>query len=99
MHQLDIFINSERHRENSKASQRLHDDNITHFAKQDRLVLTLLQQGMKLTTGEALLKFRIGDLRRRIKTLRDAGICISDEFPLVDGKRSRFKRYFLTQNS
>lgn len=98
MHQLDIFINQERHRENSKVNQRHHDNNITHFAKQDQLVLTLLQGGFKLSTGSALLKYKIGDLRRRIKTLRDAGIPVSDEYPLKDGKRSRFKRYFLNQN-
>lgn len=100
MHQLDIFINSERHPENSKVNQRHHDDNIEHFAKQDQLVLTLLQQGMKLTTGQALLKYKIGDLRRRVKSLRDAGVPISDEFAKdAQGNRTRYKRYFITQTS
>lgn len=95
MHQLDIFINSERHPENSKVNQRHHDSNIEHFARQDRQVLELLRKGVKLTTGGAL-RIGIGDLRRRIKTLRDAGINVQDEFVKDStGKVTRYKKYFI----
>lgn len=91
------FTAAERHRENTIANQQHHDNSIDRFARQDRQVYELLKQGHRLTTHEALLKYSIGDLRRRIKTLRDAKVDISDEWVKDDqGRETRFKQYFLT---
>jgi hypothetical protein len=85
------FEKSEQSRiENNPESQKMLDDNFVRFAKQDLLVLNILLLGIKLDTKTALLEYRIGDLRRRIKTLRDAGIEIKDIKPY-----KRFKLYYL----
>jgi hypothetical protein len=76
--------------ENNSESQQILNDNNLVFAKQDLLVLNILQCGVKLDVKTALIEYGIGDLRRRIKTLRDAGI------PVQDIKQyKRFKIYFL----
>lgn len=85
------FAELEKYRlENNPESQDIKDDNIEHLAKQDKLVLQLLQQGIKLDVTKALIEYKIGDLRRRIKTLRDAGYKIQDI-----KQYKRFKTYFL----
>jgi hypothetical protein len=84
------FEKSEQSRiENNPESQQMLDDNFVRFAKQDLLVLNILLLGIKLDTKTALLEYRIGDLRRRIKTLRDAGFPIKDIKPY-----KRFKLYY-----
>lgn len=88
------FAELEKYRiENNPESQEIKDDNYQHFTKQDKLVLSLLQQGIKLDVSVALLDYKIGDLRRRIKTLRDAGYKIEDI-----KKYKRFKIYYMTNN-
>ena len=85
------FAELERLRiENNSESQEIKNDNVNHLAKQDKLVLQLLQQGLRLDVHLALTQYKIGDLRRRIKTLRDAGYKIQDV-----KQYKRFKIYFL----
>ena len=76
--------------ENNPESQQILDDNYKHFGKQDKLVLQILLLGVPLDVKVALVEYGIGDLRRRIKTLRDAG------FKIQDKKRyKRFKIYYI----
>lgn len=94
------WTQAEHHRENTIANQQHHDSNFYHFTGQDAFVLLLLQQGHELTTMDALIQYRIGDLRRRIKTLKDAGVPIISDFTIDEqGNKTRFKTHSLKQNS
>jgi hypothetical protein len=78
-------------RQNSKESQSIFDSNKKHFSNQCRIVLDALKKGERLTTASALIKYGIGDLRRRIKDLKDYhGIDIKSEL-----KEGRYKEYYL----
>jgi len=95
--QID-WTQAERHQENTAANQLHHDSNFYHFTGQDAVVLSLLEKGKKLTTTTALIEYRIGDLRRRIKTLKDAGVNITADFATDEnGNKTRFKIYSLTK--
>lgn len=76
--------------ENNPESQKILDENFKHFGKQDKLVLQILLLGVPLDVKVALVEYGVGDLRRRIKTLRDAGFKIQDK-----KQYKRFKIYFL----
>ena len=79
------------HVENNSESQSIFNANTEHFSNQCRVVYEALKRGEKLTTSDALIKYGIGDLRRRVKDLRDNyGIPVKSE--LLD---SRFKKYYL----
>jgi hypothetical protein len=80
--------------ENNCASECILKANKERFSNQCKIVYEALQRGERLTTASALLKYSIGDLRRRIKDLRDAGIPIEDEL-----QENRFKIYFIKQAS
>jgi hypothetical protein len=88
--------------ENNQESQDHLKLNSDKFNRQCRHVYEILQSGERLTTASALLKYRIGDLRRRIKDLIDfAGIQVQKEWMEIkneDGTKSRFKVYYLKQN-
>lgn len=77
-------------RENNPESQSVLDANRPLFNKQCKTVYEALLRGERLTTGEALIKYKIGDLRARIRDIRDAGVKVEDVY--VDG---RFKQYFI----
>lgn len=79
------------HLENNAESQSIFNGNIDHFSKQCKLVYTALKRGEQLTTAEALIKYGIGDLRRRIKDLRD-NYNVNVQSKLTD---NRFKIYYL----
>lgn len=80
------------HPHNNIESEEKFIEHKDHFNKQCKIVYEALMRGEKLTTTTALLKYQVGDLRRRIKDLRDyKGIDIKSEF--VEG--TRFKQYFL----
>ncbi len=79
------------HKENNIESQQIFDTNKTHFSKQCIIVLDALKRGERLTTTTALLKYGIGDLRRRIKDLIDIHkIDVKAEL-----QQGRFKVWFL----
>jgi hypothetical protein len=78
-------------RENNQESQTILEENKDRINKQCRLVLDLLQVGYKLTVRDALLFWGIGDLRRRVKDLKDFhGIDIKTET-----QKGGFKIYYL----
>ena len=83
------------HRENLPENQRHFEENKEHFSKQCKIVLQALKRGERLTTITALMKYRVGDLRRRIKDLKDYhNIDVKSEFV----KGSRFKEYYLKKD-
>ena len=84
-----------QHIENLPENQKHFQKHKKHFSKQCDIVLQALQRGERLTTITALIKYKVGDLRRRIKDLKDFhNIDIKSSF--VPG--TRYKEYYLTQN-
>lgn len=83
--------------ENNHDSRRHLEENRKKFSKQCGIVLELLQQGVKLTTRKAILHYGIGDLRRRLKDLKDYhDIKIDEEWELDEnGKTTRNKVWFI----
>lgn len=80
-----------KHKENNSESQRYFEKNGKRFSEQCKKVYEALLRGEKLTTASALLKYKIGDLRRRCKDLRDNyGIDVKSSY--VEG---RYKEYYL----
>lgn len=83
------------HRENKVCNQQHFEANKDKFSNQCRIVYEALLRGEKLTTTKALIHYRIGDLRRRIKDLKDMwNVPIESE--MVEGK---FKEYYLIPNN
>lgn len=83
------------HRENNSLSQALFEANEQTFRGQCKTIMEAFIRGEKLTTTKALLKYGIGDLRRRIKDLKDSYGVVGLEFELVDG---RFKEWSLNKS-
>jgi hypothetical protein len=78
-------------RENNQESQGILNANKERFSKQCLIVLCALKGGERLTTATALIKYGVGDLRRRVKDLIDYhGINVKSEL-----KEGRFKEYYL----
>ena len=83
-----------QHIENKISNQEHFEKNKEHFSKQCRIVYEALLRGERLTTAKALIDYKIGDLRRRIKDLKDIwNVPIHWEYK--DGK---FKEFFLKLN-
>lgn len=87
--QLDVF--QVHAMENLPDNQEILECNRDHFSNQCRIVYEALKRGERLTTTEALLKYGIGDLRRRCKDLIDIHK-VAIKKSLING---RFKEYFL----
>lgn len=86
------MLENKRYPENNLESQAHYEENEKEFTKQCKIVHDALLRGEKLTTHDALLKYHIGDLRRRVKDLKDIyGIPVLSRY--VTG--TRFKEYFL----
>lgn len=86
MNQLDLF-----HIENNPESQAHFEANKEKFSNQCRIVYQALIRGERLTTAKALIKYGIGDLRRRVKDLRDHwNVPIQSEY--IEGN---YKEYYL----
>lgn len=89
--QLPIDFSTLHHQENNIENQRHFDQNKDKFSNQCRIVYDALMRGERLTTATALISYGIGDLRRRIKDLKDMWqVPIIDQY--VDGK---FKEYYI----
>lgn len=82
------------HHENLPENQHHFNENKKHFSKQCIIVLQALQRGERLTTITALINYKVGDLRRRIKDLKDYHK-IEIETSFVPG--TRYKEYYLIQ--
>jgi len=92
MNQQEINFDDLSHIENKISNQEHFERNKEHFSNQCKIVYEALLRGERLTTVNALLKYRIGDLRRRIKDLKDIwNVPITSEY-----KEGRFKEFFLT---
>lgn len=88
---MQIQIDFTNRVENNIHSQQILKSNSKSINNQCRIVLEALQRGEKLTTASALINYGIGDLRRRIKDLKDfQQIPVQSE--LIEG---RFKKYYL----
>ena len=69
--QPKIDFSELQHIENKISNQEHFEANKDKFSNQCKLVYEALLRGEKLTTTTALITYRIGDLRRRIKDLKD----------------------------
>lgn len=95
----DLFTNQPKidfsqiqHIENKISNQEHFEANKEKFSNQCKIVYAALLRGERLTTTKALIHYRVGDLRRRIKDLKDTWN-VPIESQLVEGN---FKEYYLT---
>lgn len=92
MNQQPINFDDLFHIENKISNQEHFERNKDNFSNQYRIVYEALLRGERLTTAKALLDYKIGDLRRRIKDLKDIwNVPISWEY-----KEGKYKEFFLT---
>jgi hypothetical protein len=94
MNQQEINFDELFHYENKISNQEHFERNKEKFSNQCRIVYEALLKGERLTTTKALIDYKIGDLRRRIKDLKDIWN-VPVESQLVEG---HYKEYFLTIN-
>jgi len=93
--QLQIDFSTLSHQENNIESQRHFDENKDKFSKQCKIVYEALLRGERLTTAKALIEYGIGDLRRRIKDLKDIwSVPIQSKY--IEGN---YKEYFININT
>lgn len=76
--------------QNNRESETILIENEKRLSRQCRVLYEALLRGERLTTTDGILKYGIGDLRRRIKDLRDSGIEVKDKLIA-----NRFKEYYL----
>lgn len=88
------FTNQMAHLENNSESQAHFDNNKEHFTKQCKIVYIAMLKGERLTTATALLRYGIGDLRRRVKDLIDLHK-INVKSNWIKTTHSRCKEYYL----
>jgi len=94
------YTNVLHERENNSESEKHLKANKYHFTGQVAVVLSLLQKGVVLTVYNALTQYRIGDLRRRIKDIKDAGVDVSEDWVYdAEGKRTRFKKWYINHKT
>lgn len=100
MEQLTMDFSTLQHRENNFDSQLHFEENKERFSNQCKKVYEALLKGERLTTTKALINYGIGDLRRRIKDLKDQwNVPIQDDYVCdEDGKTTRYKEYYLNLN-
>jgi hypothetical protein len=79
------------HIENKVSNQEHFEANKDKFSNQCKIVYEALLRGERLTTTKALIHYRIGDLRRRIKDLKDMWD-VPVESQMVEG---HYKEYYL----
>jgi hypothetical protein len=76
--------------ENNSESKQILNANREHLSAQCEKVLELLTSGKRLTVRDAMIEYGIGDLRRRVKDLKENGYNVKGD--LIEG---RFKIYYL----
>jgi hypothetical protein len=90
---LPLFVHRD---ENNHDSRRHLEENRDKFSRQCALVYSLLKSGVRLTMKSAINEYGIGDIRRRIKDLRD--ICgvedIKDRWVKIEDK-TRYKEWWI----
>ena len=96
MQTLIDFDNPINHRENNSESQEHFEANKTKFSKQCKIVYDALLRGERLTTLNAIVKYGIGDLRRRVKDLIDTHkINVKSVWVTNPETDSRYKEYYV----
>lgn len=65
------FTNPIIHRENNLVSQVSFEINEPRFRGQCKTIMDAFLRGEKLSVVDAMVNYKIGDLRRRIKDLKD----------------------------
>ena len=94
MKQIIDFTKPIPHKENNPESQDHFQGQMKKFSSQCKTVYDALLRGEKLTTLTAMVGYGIGDLRRRIKDLKDIHkINIKDRWVTKNG--SRFKEFYV----
>ncbi len=78
--------------ENNAFSQKILITNTDRFKGQCKIVIDALLRGERLTTASALIKYGVGDLRRRIKDLKDIYQVNFIQERLIE---NRFKEWFI----
>lgn len=91
MKKQDINFKELSHVENKISNQEHFERNKEKFSNQCKIVYEALLRGESLTTATALIKYNIGDLRRRIKDLKDIWD-VPIESEMIGGN---YKKYFL----
>ena len=91
INQSELDFTFYTHNENNVESQQIFQENKKTLGGQCKVVYEALLRGERLTTASALIEYGIGDLRRRVKDLKDIWN-IPVESKLID---SRFKEYYL----
>ena len=69
---------------------------MSEFRTQNNMLLEHLQSGRSITMLEAIRKYGVAHLPRRILDLKEAGHTITDEWIKVikaDGRKARVKKY------
>lgn len=87
-------------KENNEDSERHLHENELKFSNQCKKVLSLLRQGVVLTTRSAMIDYDIGDVHRRIGELRDENKIegIVDEWIKDDdGKTTKCKMWYMPE--
>lgn len=94
LNEKKIDFSQLQHTENKISNQEHFERNKEKFSNQCRIVYEALLRGERLTTTKALLNYQVGDLRRRIKDLKDTwNVPIQDKY--VEGK---YKEFYLVNN-
>lgn len=83
-------------RENSKEAETFLNENRDKFSNQCLLVLKILYSGVRLTVEDALVKYKIASLPRRIGDIREAGITIvKDEWVKDENGKRLYKQWYI----
>lgn len=85
--QGNIFVHS---KENNSESQGILEASRERLENQCSKLLRLFKEGKRLTVRDAMIDYGIGDLRRRVKDLKESGWDIKSEM-IGFG----FKRYWI----
>jgi hypothetical protein len=93
---MQLALDFSCHRdENNHDSRRHLEENRDKFSRQCALVYSLLKSGVRLTMKSAINEYGIGDIRRRIKDLKDiSGVEVKDRWIKVDNK-TRYKEWWI----
>ena len=86
-------------KENNLDSERHLHENELKFSNQCKKVLSLLRQGVVLTTKIANAQYDIGDLHRRIGNLRDDNKVegIVDEWVHDEEGKTKYKKWYMPE--
>lgn len=85
--QTNLFVHS---KENNRESQGILEASRERLENQCAKLLRLFKEGKRLTVRDAMIHHGIGDLRRRVKDLKESGWDIKSEM-IGFG----FKRYWI----